>query len=509
MGTTKIEWTDETWNVTGGCTPVSAGCANCAAARSARRCNGFGNDKYKGLVKGSKWTGEIRLYPDELKKPLHWKQPRRVFVDFMSDLFHTDVPFDFIDKVWAVMALCHEHTFQVLTKRPERMVEYFTRPHDKSHWYERVLRQAKKISGKGDNFALVCPLPNVWVGTTTENQEMADKRIPELLKCPAAKRFVSVEPMLGAVDFGKIYSDPQLYRFACKCDGPVAFVGDMFPERRGPGGVSDPNDPGYDTCCKDCGCSDYKMRLDWVICGGESGPGARPMHPDWARSVRGQCKAAGVPFFFKQWGEWGIWKVNPKDPTLIGESEPLPRNTRIKIFPEHQNSTIPCTGWAKVGKKKAGSLLDGVHHKEMPNSKGSFFCRPHPDFTGYQGTCYTSTMRGDAKGVCKRPASEILKNPERWDYCEIEVKESRFTLLMDFLGYWVDHHDGYGFKAVLSFFWFKRVHTFKKWICSEFVHEALLFGRVWSHGTYKCPSPRRLSRWLTKKGYVIKPLKGE
>ncbi|HEG43358.1 MAG TPA: phage Gp37/Gp68 family protein [Phycisphaerales bacterium] len=388
MSKTKIEWTDETWNVTGGCTPVSAGCLNCAAARSARRCIGFGNDKYKGLVNGSKWTGEIRLYPDELEKPLHWKQQRRVFVDFMSDLFHPDVPFDFIDKVWAVMALCPDHTFQVLTKRPERMAEYINfitgeasdgpggypvQDHfsdvilDSKSYMEKATALEKddlkynhaagRRTPSYDYFyaeilnkieAIHWPLPNVWLGTTAENQEMANLRIPELLKCPAAKRFVSVEPMLGAVDltkyvtlrYGKSPDDCNVMDSCGECN--------TYP----------------------CPSKPNVIYLDWVICGGESGPGARPMYPDWARSIRDQCKAAGVPFFFKQWGAW----VDSDLTEVKGNI----KNAKI-MFPDGSTVLWQDKPWnhyefyergglevVRVGKKKAGSLLDGAQHKEMP-----------------------------------------------------------------------------------------------------------------------------------------------
>ena len=322
MGT-NIIWTDETWNVSGGCVPVSAGCVHCAAARSAQRCVGFGNAKYNGLVDKGRWTGEVRLYPGELEKPLHWKQPRRIFVDFMSDLFFgteadriccekhnvpfNPVPFEFIDKVIDVIENCPQHTFQILTKRHERMFEYF--------------------NGLGKHFLLSC-LPNLWFGVTAENQEMADKRIPILLQIPAAVRFVSIEPMLGVVDLHHIK------------DKTVANTQITFNSLSRKGGIS------------------YKdgIGLDWVILGGESGPGARPMHPDWARSVRDQCEAAGVPFLFKQWGAWV-----PKDHFVNCNWE----QSRTSCLPR----TIVFEHGMKffnVGKKKAGRLLDGKEHNGYP-----------------------------------------------------------------------------------------------------------------------------------------------
>lgn len=231
---TGIEWTDATWNPVVGCAPVSEGCRNCYAAREAVR---FGaNPKvaatYEGLAemrgadasRRAVFTGKIRTLDHRLDQPLRWKRPRRIFVNSMSDLFHPDVPVAFISEVFRVMSLAPQHTFQVLTKRPERMAEYL----------------------RGD-----CPLPNVWLGTSVEDQAAADERVPHLLDTPAAVRFLSCEPLLGDVDLR-----PHLYG------------------------------------------------LDWVIVGGESGPRARPMHPSWVRRIRNACIWNEVPFLFKQWGAW-------------------------------------------------------------------------------------------------------------------------------------------------------------------------------------------------------------
>ena len=233
---TAIGWTNETWNPVTGCTKVSAGCKHCYAERITERW-------------GQKFT-DIVLHPDRLEKPLHWRKPRRIFVNSMSDLFHEKVPFEFIDKVFAVMALCPQHTFQVLTKRPERMAEYLSVrfPEDKPYL-------AVKFGTPSGHFRSIreYPISNLWLGTSIEDQESADKRVPELLKCPAAVRFLSYEPALGPVDLGDWLS-------------------------------LNPTDIG----------------IDWVIVGGESGPGFRTMNLDWLRSVVGQCKAAGVPVFVKQ-----------------------------------------------------------------------------------------------------------------------------------------------------------------------------------------------------------------
>lgn len=260
-----IEWTDETWNPTTGCTPVSAGCLNCYAATFAHR--GL-TESHRGLTVlrdgRAVFNGKIKLHEERLKIPLGWKNPRRVFVDSMSDLFHAGVPFDFVDRVFAVMALCPQHTFQVLTKRPERMAEYLTsRGRAKRIWSSVGIIDPSVIDIEGKNVEWSCGIPvNVWLGTSIENQETADERIPHLLKCPAALRFLSYEPALGPVDLEQWIPRAQ----------------------------------------RDFGHSAIGLAISWVIAGGESGHGARPANIEWFRSMRDQCKAAGVAFFMKQLG---------------------------------------------------------------------------------------------------------------------------------------------------------------------------------------------------------------
>jgi len=221
-------YTGETWNPIVGCSPLSKGCEHCYAARLAStRLKHV--SKYRDLAKEGKWTGEVRLWPNAITEPLHWQKPRAIFVCDMGDLFHPNVRIQDIECVYSVMRRCPQHLFMVLTKRPDRMYV----------WSETPV------------------LPNVWIGTTVESQEYVD-RIATLLRIPAAKHFVSVEPMLGEIDL----------------DDYLA---------------------GY-------GSGDH---LDWVICGGESGPKARPIDPDWVRSLRDQCIEAKVPFHFKQWGSFG------------------------------------------------------------------------------------------------------------------------------------------------------------------------------------------------------------
>ncbi|MEM1183675.1 MAG: phage Gp37/Gp68 family protein [Planctomycetota bacterium] len=271
-----IEWTNETWNPVAGCTPVSPGCLNCYAARMSVRLAGMGVAQYLTVdgkpiadtregssgIKRPVFNGTVNLVEDKLTDPLRWRKPRMVFVNSMSDLFHEAVPFEVIDRVFAVMALCPQHTFQILTKRPERMRAYLVA--QEHGLRDRIGMAAQTVvseddwpSAWGEVDSAGWPLPNVWLGTSVENQSAARVRIPHLLGCPAVVRFLSCEPLLGPVDL-------RLGRKGdMRCRAPY---------------------------------------LHWVIAGGESGPGARPMDPDWARSLRDQCVDAGVPFFFKQWG---------------------------------------------------------------------------------------------------------------------------------------------------------------------------------------------------------------
>jgi len=225
---TEIEWTDETWNPITGCTKTSPGCKNCYAERMARRLAGrYGYPEAPHHF-------DVALRPDRLEQPLGWRRPRMIFVCSMSDLFHEGVPWEFILWVYKTIKRTPQHTYQILTKRPKRMLSL--QPHI---WGE---------------------LPNVWLGVSVENPDCL-WRVEELLKIPAAVRFVSLEPLLGAVDLWP-YLDPQYFE-------PIYY-------------------------------SKSNPTLSWVICGGESGPGARPMDLQWAMDVHEQCRAAGVPFFGKQ-----------------------------------------------------------------------------------------------------------------------------------------------------------------------------------------------------------------
>lgn len=330
---TGISWTDATWNPIVGCSVVSPGCTNCYAMRDAARivrCSeGAGRaSHYEGTIEPSKagpvWTGEVMLAPGHiLERPLSLRKPRRIFVNSMGDLFHASVPDEWIDHVFAVMALAPQHTFQVLTKRSARMREYLS-----GEALRRVARAANRI--RTVDGLIGWPLPNVWLGVTAEDQTRANERIPDLLATPAAVRFVSCEPMLGPVDLRNVSP-------ADKYEIDVLSGYDFDQGLVGP-------------------------RLDWVICGGESGPNARPMHPDWARGLRDQCAAAGVPFHFKQWGEWGHESNHTMPPerffTLAGEMAPGLWHIWLDTFAS-----------MKIGKRRAGRLLDGVEHKGFPGGE--------------------------------------------------------------------------------------------------------------------------------------------
>lgn len=306
MSATKIEWADAVWNPVTGCTKVSEGCAHCYAERMAKRLAGR-------VGYPADQPFRVTLHPDRLVEPRRWKKSRRVFVCSMGDLFHEHVDQAYIDRVIVEMARAEHHTFLLLTKRPGRMADYFAQPEvlipRLQMLYDRrvsdAIGRAQNPTGKGCGvmYATIgpaIPLPNLWLGTSVENQAAADERIPHLLRCPAAVRFLSIEPMLG----------PMQLPFRTVAGGDLPWGNDMS------GGIG------------------------WVIVGGESGPGARPMHPDWVRSVRDQCQAAGVTFFFKQWGD----------------AKP---------------DVLQVQAWERAGRdfaaKKGGRLLDGREWNHRPS----------------------------------------------------------------------------------------------------------------------------------------------
>lgn len=333
---TKIEWATKTWNPLRGCSKVSEGCRNCYAIRVANRFGGPGKP-FEGLTTkgagGLNWTGKIQLVPEVLDEPLRWRKPERVFVNSMSDLFHDEVPELFIRKVFQVMGAAEKHTFMVLTKRPDRM--------------QKVIQSLIDEDDFATLYGEDKPLPyrNVLLGVSVENQKAADERIPLLLKTPAAVRFLSCEPLLGAVNI-------RGYLMQGKDPGKCANCG------KGHGFDRCPNYGGIAKTDDRTGCNDFQRQnfaIDWVIVGGESGPGARPMHPEWARSMRDQCQAAGVAFFFKQWGEWApVHELRCNEPGIKGR----------KWF-----NFDPDTALCRIGKQAAGRMLDGRTWDEFPEAQ--------------------------------------------------------------------------------------------------------------------------------------------
>ncbi len=312
---TGIEWTDATWNPVTGCAEVSPGCDHCYAKTFAERWRGTpGHHFEQGF--------DVVLRPERLDQPLEWRKPRRIFVNSMSDLFHDSVPDEYIARIWAVMAATPQHTYQILTKRHARMRTFlqdvcrcgaghpagvhlmsameWAATEGNPNWVPGLESDAVREASRGMSWGKV--LPNVWLGVSVEDQKWADIRIDALRATPAAVRFLSAEPLLGPL-------------------GNVDLDG-----------------------------------IGWVIVGGESGAGARPMHPDWARSLRDQCATAGVPFFFKQWGE---------SLPLIGHREfldlPPARQNRDWSRPFGDDVTM-----CRVGKKAAGRELDGRTWDEYP-----------------------------------------------------------------------------------------------------------------------------------------------
>ncbi len=281
MADTKIEWTQKVWNPITGCTKLSPGCANCYAETVDHR---FDHDKVGRLpwaFPASRGGRGVTLHPERLDQPFHWKKPRRIFVNSMSDLFHEDVPEWFIAKVFAVMAQAPQHTFQVLTKRQERMRDLLLYSTDFMYHLEHG-----GLDGQRIGFAW--PLPNVWLGVSIESQYWADRRIPFLVQTPAAVRFLSCEPLLRPVDLKPwLPLEPPLNNI----------VDNRTPEELA-------QDQADDDGWRPLGFADAVARaqscVNWIICGGESGPNARQMHPDWVRQIRDDCQAAGVPLFVKQ-----------------------------------------------------------------------------------------------------------------------------------------------------------------------------------------------------------------
>ncbi|MGV1867182.1 MULTISPECIES: DUF5131 family protein [unclassified Rhizobium] len=438
---THIEWTDATWNPITGCSVVGPGCKHCYAMKLAgtRLKN---HPSRSGLTIDTKagpvWTGEVRFNPQWLDQPLRWRSPRMIFVCAHSDLFHTDVPDEWIDKVFAVMALAPHHIFQVLTKRPERMRAYIR----DDATYGRILRAADELRAVDPalgNIPISNPQhagfwPQLWLGVSVEDQPHADERIPVLLDTPAAVHWISAEPLLGALDVRAFIAN------SWKCRDPIRDWStfrwpDWVPESarrqvedfwkpewdRGPntwirGAIENGQPPlgtrgafrtlrqgeplvegrfvpawnnigrvvtddGSTHCVSAGTYQSQPARLDWVVVGGESGDGARPMDPDWARSLRDQCAAADVPHLFKQWGNWRRWDDVASGFKNCSRFDRLGNVTqaRARLHPPYRNSFVQPEGdfpwrgnFLRFDKAVAGRLLDGVEHNGYPPLPPSF-----------------------------------------------------------------------------------------------------------------------------------------
>jgi protein gp37 len=333
---TKIEWTDATWNPVLGCTKVSPCCTHCYAVAVVHKLASNPNPKIQDANVGLTayhangkldWTGVVRLIPGRLEIPLRKQAPTRYFVNSLSDLFHERLALEDVDRVFAVMALCaaydRGHVFQVLTKRPDRMARYVGDPSTPNRvraCARAFVLERGPFGRTNQRYPVVgWPLPNVWLGTSVENQAAADERIPQLVQAPAAVRFLSCEPLLGPVD---------LVQAVNKLDW-------LSPASLRPGGI------------------------DWVIVGGESGPSARPMHPDWALALRDQCRSAGVAYLFKQWGNWLPYQM----------PDCRPAGTERDRLPESDGGNyrqVDGEWLVNVGKKAAGRRLAGRTWDEFP-----------------------------------------------------------------------------------------------------------------------------------------------
>jgi protein gp37 len=415
----KIEWTDATWNpvrarviadskigipakVGFHCEHVSEGCRNCYAERQNMR------GIFTGLPYTRPMRDEVEIFLDEktLLQPLHWKRPRKIFLGSMTDVFGDFVPDAMLDKIFAVMALCPQHTLQVLTKRSARMRAYLSEPSRHYHIARPVLDLV--ISGKVPKHAVddetwpvesegdidlpddiklgKWPLPNVWLGVSAEDQKTADERIPDLLATPAAIRWLSAEPLLGAMDLSRVgtlhalrIALPELVADHERDVRPNTVSGMQIDALGAPGQAT----VFYQTPDHMGGFAIRFPapfpRLDWIVAGGESGPHARPMLIAWKRSLRDQCAAAGVPFLDKQWGEWidaDDWlrrlsrdggceaygrRYDENRPLNFDEAASFAKDCGYPFEHQSDGSTM-----IRVGKRRAGRLLDGVEHNAFP-----------------------------------------------------------------------------------------------------------------------------------------------
>lgn len=314
----KIPWCDETINPFPGCERCSEGCEHCYAIPMAHRLANMPHtrERYAGLTEWRNgrldWTGKRNFVPSELEKPARWKKPRLIFVCSMGDIFHEGVKDKWLNELFRVIYLNRQHFYTLLTKRPDL-----------------AKARLKKIGIDLSEYYYV------GLGVTVENDKHRD-RVGILLQIPAALRFVSYEPGLGAP-----FDNNAANKYLTSCvDCGNAGSTEYIPHRE------------KQLCANACDKGGEGPSIDWIICGGETGPGARPMHPDWARSLRNQCKAAGVSFFFKRWGNW----------------KPLSQCVENECVLATKFRYINDDGYAHLGNKAAGRLLDGVEYNEMPEA---------------------------------------------------------------------------------------------------------------------------------------------
>lgn len=311
---TGIAWTDASWNPVRGCTRVSPGCVHCYAETVAARFSGPGQP-YQGLAqwvtrpggeREARWTGKLAFVETMLDQPLRWRRPRRIFVNSMSDLFHEAMPDEWIDRVFAIMALAPQHVFQVLTKRPERARAYLASL-PATGAPDRLTRIAARIGAetrgyRGSAGLVDRPLPNVWLGVSVEDQARADERIPILLDTPAAVRWISAEPLLGPLDLDRWLPYSQHWRQA------------------------EPSRASLGLPC-----------LEWVVIGGESGPGARPFTLGWGKDLIRQCRAGSAAVFMKQVGSVPVNREGERCPHIRdlkgGDPAEWPEELRVREWP--------------------------------------------------------------------------------------------------------------------------------------------------------------------------------
>lgn len=355
----KIEWTEDTWNPTAGCSLVTKECRNCYAMHMAHRIVAMdtkASRKYEGTVRklengDVRWTGQINFREEWLLKPLQQKRGTVYFVDSMSDLFHEEQSVEHIAMVWAIMLMCQRHTFQVLTKRAERMQQILSSEDFIGHLYvqyqdlrAKYCKTAPELTR--DQIRSLMPAANVWIGVSV-GIAAATPRVGHLLRTPAAVRFISAEPLIEDTGLVNVLQQ-SVY---------VPWIGMEVNKHE-------------------------VRKVDWVIVGGESGPNARVMHPDWVRAIQEACERLDITFFFKQWGTWLPWEPTAQPPFWLSQTGV--EEDAHKLFPDDWDSAEGLRKWniclefaiswegevafQNVGKKKSGNKLDGEQYLQMPKS---------------------------------------------------------------------------------------------------------------------------------------------